>query len=169
MLYNARRKSIDTKLVTDSKRFNALNSNPRFKECYPIDENKLIVNLLSDKIESNYPLFVGWYILELSKLCTCDLCYSVLKDNYGKFVTIVYMGIDSLILEFKNIDVYKEMQNGALKEHMNLSSFPTNHFLYSEENKGKLVLLNSEISNNHISEVNCGKRSCSLPKFKAQI
>ena len=46
---------------------------------------------------------------------------------------------------FKNIDVFKEMQNGALMEHMDLSSFPTNYLLYSEENRGKLGLLKPEV------------------------
>ena len=65
---NAIRSNVDTKLVTDSNRFKEPKSNPRFKKCYPIDENKLIVKLLSDKIALKNPMFVGWYVLELSKL-----------------------------------------------------------------------------------------------------
>ena len=56
------------------------------------------------------------------------------KEYFGKEVNLVYMVTDSFLLDFKNVDVYKEMQNGALKEHMDFSKFPTNHFLYSEEN-----------------------------------
>ena len=66
LLYNARKNNIDNKLVTNLKRFKELNSSPRFKESYPIDENKLIMKLPSDKIELKYPLFVGWFVSELS-------------------------------------------------------------------------------------------------------
>ena len=160
LLYNARKNNIDNELVTNSKRFNELNSSPHFKERYSIDENELIVKLSSDKIELNYPLFFGWYVLELHQLHMYDLFYNVLKENYGNDVNLVYMDTDGLLLDFKNIDVYKEMQNGALKEHIDLSNFPTDHHLYSEENKGKLGLLKSETADNPISEVICLSPKC---------
>ena len=134
--YIMRKKNIDTKLVTNSKQFKELNSSLRFKECYPIDENNLIVELSSDKIDLKYPLFVGWYVLELSKLRMYDLFYNVLKENYSDDVDIVYVDTDRFPLDFKNFDVYKEMRSGWLKEHMDLSNFLTNHHLYSEENTG---------------------------------
>ena len=161
MLYNARKKNnIDTKLVTDSKRFRELNSSLRFKECYPIDENKFIIKQSTEKSELKYPLFVGWYILDLSKLHMYDLYYNVLKENYGDDVDLVYMDADSFLLDFKNVDEYIKMQIGALKEHMDLSNFLTAHHLYSDEKKGKLGLLKSETGDNPISEVICLTPKC---------
>ena len=52
------------------------------------------------------------------------------------------------------------MQSGVLEEHMDLSNFPTDHHLYSEENKGKLGLLKSETDDNPISEVICLAPKC---------
>ena len=52
--------NIDTKLVTKSKWFNDLDLGPRFKQCYQIDEIKLIVKLSSDEIELKYTVFVDW-------------------------------------------------------------------------------------------------------------
>ena len=155
LLYNTRNNNIDTKLVTNSKRFKEFNSSPRFKECYPIDENKLIMKLSSDKTELKYHVFVGWYILEPSKFHMYDLYYNILKENDGNDVNIVYMYADSFLLDFKNFDVYKEMQSGALKEHMDLSNFSIDHRLYSAENKGKLGFLKSETGDNPIAEVIC--------------
>ena len=155
LLYNARKNNIDNKLVTNLKRFKELNSSPRFKESYPIDENKLIMKLPSDKIELKYPLFVGWFVLELSKLHMYDFYYNVLKENYGNDVNLVYMDTDSFLLDFKNVDVYKEMH----KEHMDPSNFPTDYHLY-EENKGKLGLLKSETGDNPISQVICLAPEC---------
>ena len=84
-----------------------------------------------------------------------DIYYNVLKENYGKDVNLV-----SFLLDFRNVDVYKEMKSGILKEHMNLFNFPIDHSLYSEDNKGKLGLLKPETSDNHISEVVCLAPKC---------
>ena len=64
-----------------------------------------------------------------------DLYQNVLKENYGKEVNLVYMGANCFLIEFVIFDVYREMQNSALKERMG-------HHLYSEENKAKLVYQN---------------------------
>ena len=110
--------------------------------------------------------FVGWFVLGLSKLHMYDFCYNVLKENYGDDVNLVYMDTDSFLLDLKNVDVYKQMQNGALKEHIDLSNFPTNHHLYSEENKGKLGLLKFETADNPISEVTCLAPKCHSVLFE---
>ena len=50
-------------------------------ECYLLDEKKLIKKLPSDKFELKYPVFVGWYILELSKLHVYVVYYNIFKEN----------------------------------------------------------------------------------------
>ena len=60
------------------------------------------------------------------------------------------------------------MQNGALKEHLDVSNFPTDHHLYNEENKGKLGLLKTETSDNPIAETIClppKKLQCSFRRW----
>ena len=74
----------------------------------------------------------------------CDLYYNVLKENYGDDVKLVYMDTDRFLFDFKNFHVYKEMQNGAPEEHVDLSNFPTDHHLCSEENNSRLGLFESE-------------------------
>ena len=113
------------------------------------------MKLSSDKIDLKYPLFVGLYILALFKLHIYNLYYNGLKENYGDDVNLVYMDTDSFLFDLKKFDVYKELQNGALKGHMDLSNSQTAHHLYCKENKGKLGLFKSETSDNPISEVIC--------------
>ena len=121
------------------------------------------------KIELTYPVFVGWYILELSKLHVYDLYYKVLKENYSNGVNLVWMDTNSFLLEFKNFDVYKEMQNGVLKEHMDLFNFSINNPLDSEENKGHLVFLKSETGDNPTSEVNCLAQKCYSVLWRTEL
>ena len=42
------------------------------------------MKLSSDEIDLKHPIFVGWYILELSKFHMYELYYNVLKENYGR-------------------------------------------------------------------------------------
>ena len=82
-----------------------------------------------------------------------DLYYNVLKENYGNYVNLVHMDTDSLLLKFKNFNVYNKMLNGTLKGHTDLSKFSADNPLYSEENIGKLGLFKSGTGDNPISEV----------------
>ena len=152
LLYNPRKNNIDTKIVTNEKRFSELVNNPRLQECFPVSENKVVMKLSSDKIELKYPLYAGFFILEKSKAVMYDLFYNVLKKNYGENVSLIYMDTDSFLLEFKNIDVYNEISKGPLKAIMDTSNFPTNHELFNEENKGKLGYLKSETGSIPIRE-----------------
>ena len=154
-LYNARKNDVCTTLVTNEKRFDELSSNPRLKECYPISENKLIMKLSANKIELKYPLYVGFFILELSKAYMYRLYYQDLKETFGNDVSLVYMDTDSFLLEFKNVDLHHEMKNGRLKHLMDLSNFPQEHDLYDDSRKGQLGLLKSETGCLAIKEAIC--------------
>ena len=61
LLYNPRKNNIDTKIVTNEKRFSELVNNPRLQECFPVSENKVVMKLSSDKIELKYPLYAGFF------------------------------------------------------------------------------------------------------------
>ena len=99
--------------------------------CYPIGEDKLLMKLSSDKMELRFPVFVGWFFLGSSKLHMYDLnCYA-LKENYRIYVFVVYMDTNSFSLYFKNVDKYKEMQNGApiIITWISLTSLPTDRYI----------------------------------------
>ena len=113
------------------------------------------MKLSSDKIELKYPLYIGWFVLELSKYHMYDLFYNVFKKHYGDNVSLIYMDTDSFLLEFKNLDVYEEMAKEPLSDYMDTSNFPKKHPLFNEDNKGKLGLLKSETADIPIVEAIC--------------
>ena len=92
-------------------------------------------------------------MLELSKRRMYDIFYNVLKKNYNENVSLIYMDTDSFFLEFKNMDVFNELSKSPLKEHMDLSNFPQDHNLFSNEHKGKLGYLKSETAATPIKEI----------------
>ena len=73
---------METKRVTNEKRFDELSSNPLLKQYYLLDEDKLIMKLSFKKIELKYPLFIGWQALELPKAYMFILFYIVLEKFY---------------------------------------------------------------------------------------
>ena len=62
--------------------------------------------------------------------------------QFGKTARVLYKDTDALFYEIKTQDVYRDSLE--LKENMDFSSYPTNHFLYDEVNQK--VPLNSHTS-----------------------
>ena len=143
LLYNARRRDTETKLVTNEKRFDELSCNPRLKQWYPIVQHMLITKLSFYTIELKYPLIVEWQVIEISKAYMYNLYYNVLKAKYDKDVNLVYMDTHNFLLEFKNVDLHEEMKNRGLKALMDFRNFPLDHDLHSDEKKGELGLIKS--------------------------
>ena len=73
-------------------------------------------------------------ILDLSKTLMYDFYYNHLKLRNGSRCDLLYTDTDSLLLEIKSGDVYKDMKN-RLDELYDTSDYPKDHFLFSQENK----------------------------------
>ena len=58
--------------------------------------------------------------------------YNNLKKKYGDNCNLLYTDTDSLILEIKTEDVYKDMANDV--DNYDFSNYPEDHPLYSEDN-----------------------------------
>ena len=63
----------------------------------------------------NQPNYIGYYILELSKLQLYDFYYNVMKAHYGDRVKLVYCDTDSLSTEIQTHDLSAEYSKEPLK------------------------------------------------------
>ncbi|GFU51742.1 uncharacterized protein NPIL_94521 [Nephila pilipes] len=95
-------------------------------------------NLCLDK-----PIYIGFTILELSKLHMYNLYYDYFKKNYKNKCSLLYTDTDSLYLEIRAPNVYTDLKT-KFNSIMDLSNFPTDHELFISENKGILGALKSE-------------------------
>ncbi len=95
-------------------------------------------NLLLDK-----PIYVGFSVLELSKLHMYKLFYSHFKETYKEKCELLYMDTDSLYLYIQTEDIYRDLKD-KFENILDCSNFERNHIMYSEENRGKLGFLKSE-------------------------
>ena len=98
----------------------------------------------------NRPVYVGMSLLDLSKHLMYDFYYNQMKAQYGDRCDLLYTDTDSLLLEIKTEDVYKDMT-----EHQNLydtSGYPEDHPLHSQTNKKVLGKMKDECDGRPIAE-----------------
>ena len=151
-LMNAAKYSQDVEIVSNRDHFLKLARSPYFKHAEPLNDDHVVVVRHKKYSHVNHPNYIGYYILELSKLRLYDFYYNVMKAHYGDRVKLVYCDTDSLITEIQTHDLLAEYSKEPLKSYIDTSNFSPSHPLYSTENKGKLGLLKSEVGERTIAE-----------------
>ena len=102
------RKHRDIKLVkTDHKR-NKLVSEPNLS-IIEIYQKFINVEMKKGKVKMNKPIYLGLSILEISKIIMYEFWYDYVKKKYGDMVKLCYMDTDSLIMNIKTKDFYKDI------------------------------------------------------------
>ena len=79
-----------------------------------------------------------------------DWYYNKLKKKYGENCTLLYTDTDSLLVDIKTKDVYKDMSE--TKDEYDFSDYPTDHPLYDETNKKVIGKLKDECAGAPIAE-----------------
>ena len=103
------RKDRDIKLFkTDYKR-NKLVSEPNYHTMKLISDNLLIIEMKKVKMKMNKPIYLGLSILEISKIIMYEFWYDYMKKKYGNMVKLCHMDTDSLIMNIKTKDLYKDI------------------------------------------------------------
>jgi len=122
-----------------------------FKDFKIIDQNKVLFRMKKQSVTLNKPIFLGFTVLELSKLHMYDTHYNVFKNFYSDRCKLAYMDTDSFIYEIETLDLYKDF-NKHFKNYLDTSNYPINHFLFSNTNKKKLGYFKDEMSGEPIDE-----------------
>ena len=80
------------------------------------------------------PIYLGFAILELSKLLMYETYYDKLQLHFGaKSLQLHYMDTDSFILNVNTKDIIKDLKN--LEDVFDFSNLDKNHELFSNKNK----------------------------------
>ena len=126
-----KRENID--LVTNGDELKKMASKPTFKATRQFSDNLMAVHKHKLSVTLNKPIYLGFCILELSKLLMYEFFYNILVPKFEDNVNLLYMDTDSFILDIKTEDIYKDFEN--IKEHLDLSAYPKEHFLHDTTNK----------------------------------
>ena len=92
------------------------------------------------------PFYLGFTVLELSKLLLYETYYDQLQPYFGQNIQLHYMDTDSFILGINTKDVIKDLKN--LEEIFDFSNLDQNQELFSNKNKiilGKFKIETPEI------------------------
>ena len=103
------RKHRDIKLVKTNYKRNKLVSEPNYHAMKLISENLSIIEMKKVKVKMNKPIYLGLSILEISKIIMYEFWYDYMKKKYGDMVKLCYMDTDSLIMNIKTKDFYKDV------------------------------------------------------------
>ena len=145
------RKHRDIKLVkTDHKR-NKLVSEPNYHTMKLISENLLIIEMKKAKVKMNKPIYLGLSILEISKIIMYQFWYDYVKKKYEDMVKLCYMDTDSLIMNIKTKDFYKDIAQDV-EERFDASNYDVDRPLPKGKNKKVIGLMKDELGGGIITE-----------------
>ena len=145
------RKPRDIKLVkTDDKR-NKLVSESNYHTMNLISENLSIIEMKKVKVKMNKPIYLGLSILEISKIITNEFWYDYVKKKYRDMIKLCYMDTDSLIMNIKIKDFYKDIAQDV-EERFDTSNYGVDRPLPKGKNKKVIGLMKDELGGGIITE-----------------
>lgn len=150
------RKRVNINLVSSTKRCNKLISKPTFLDRTILSENISVIHLRKSSYRLDKPIYLGFTILDISKILMFDFHYGKMKREYGDKLKLCYSDTDSMIYSVKTDDFYADMVNDI--NSYDTSNYPNEHFCFSSVNKKVLGKMKDECNGEIITHF-CGLRS----------
>lgn len=145
------------KITTNFEGFATQIRKPNYERHIIINENIAIVILTPEKADVIRPYYIGFSILEISKLVMYEFFYTILQPYFGvEGVRLLYSDTDSLALLVKTRNILEDLE--VLKSNMDFSNLHTSHPLFSSENKAQLFKFKEEFGLRPISRL-CALKS----------
>ena len=142
------RKRINVKLINNSKDYLRCVSKPNFVSQKIFSKNFIAVYQIKSVLTLNKPVYVGFCILELSKLLMYQFLHKYAKNKFG--AKLLFIDTDSLVYEIKSEDVYEECFKH--KELFDFSEYLVDLKFYDSTNKKILGKMKDEFKGQIITE-----------------
>ena len=84
----------------------------------------------------NKLIYVGFTILDISKICFYEFHYEYMKDRFGDKCQLQYCDTDSLIYLIKEINIYEMMKQGS--HRFDASDYPENNIFGIKQLNNKI-------------------------------
>ena len=105
--------------------FNGIHKSYENCDSYTFKQNEVLM----DK-----PIYLGFSVLELSKLLMYETYYDILQPYFGQDnIKLHYMDCDSFVLSIETQNINKDLKN--LEDIFDFSNLDKNHELFSNKNK----------------------------------
>ena len=135
------RKRINVRLINDSKEYFKCVSRPNFISQEILDKNLIAVHQIKTVLTLNKPIYVGFCILELSKLSMYKFHYDYVCKTFD--AKLLFTDTDSLVYEIKSDSVYKECFRD--KDLFDFSGYTKDSVYYDISNKKVLGRMKDEL------------------------
>ena len=145
------RKHRDIKLVTTDKKRSKLVSEPNFYAMDLISEDLSIIEMKKTKIKMDKPIYLGFSILEISKILMYEFWYDYVKPKCNDNVRLCYMDTDSFVMNRKTNDFYKDIAHDVYNR-FDTSNYGANRPLPIGKNKKVIGLMKDELGGQIITE-----------------
>ncbi|XP_033762615.1 uncharacterized protein LOC117344073 [Pecten maximus] len=144
------RNRVDIKLIHSEDRLCKYCAKPSFQQCRIFNEDLVGVQMLKTNLLLNRPVYVGFTVLDLSKLIMYDFHYNYMKQNYGQNTKLLFTDTDSLTYLTHTDDIYADIFVNL--DLFDTSNYPIDDLLYSTTNKKVLGKMKDETGGNPIKE-----------------
>ena len=148
--FESLRHRILVELLTSEEIVRKRIASPTFESFRLFPNDLVAVHRRKVKLLLNKPIYVGFSVLELSKVVMYDFHYNFIKETYGQRAKLLFTDTDSLTYEIQTDDLYDDMLQSL--DFFDTSDYPKDHFLYSEKNKKVLGKFKDECKGNPVHE-----------------
>ena len=148
--FESLRHRILVELLTSEEKVRKRIASPTFESFRLFPNDLVAVHRRKLKLLLNKPIYVGFSVLELSKVIMYDFHYNFIKDTYGQRAKLLFTDTDSLTYEIQTDDLYDDMLQSL--DFFDTSDYPSDHFLHSQENKKVLGKFKDECNGNPVQE-----------------
>ena len=143
------RKRANVKLINNAKDYVKSVSSPTSVSQKIFTKKLVAIHKIKPVLLLNKPIYVGFSILELSKLLMYDFHYNYFKKKYD--ATLLFTDTDSLVYAIKGVDgIYKEIYSH--KDLFDFSNYPEKSKFYNDSNKRVINKMKDELGRKVVSE-----------------
>ena len=142
------RKIVNVKLINNAKDYVKSVSRPTFVSQKIFNKNLVAIHKIKPILLLNKPIYVGFSVLELSKLLMYDFHYNYFKEKYN--ARLLFTDTDSLVYEIKRVYyIYERIYS----EHLfDFSNYPENSKFYDDTNIKVIGKMKDEMCGKVVSE-----------------
>ena len=109
----------------ENEKLRKIIAKPNFNRRVKLSDELSAIQVNKTQLTVNKPIYVGFSVLDLSKYLMYDWYYNKLIKKYGENCTLLYTDTDSLLVDIKTEDVYKEMSE--TKDEYDFSDYSKHH------------------------------------------
>lgn len=140
----------NVEMITRAERLRKVIKKPSFERAVIFTDNLVACSVHRTKTFLNKPIYIGFTVLDLSKLLMYNFHYRYMKPKYGDRAQLLMTDTDSLMYEVYTDNIYDDMFNDL--DLFDTSDYPKDHKLYSEKNKKVLGKMKDELAGKPIEE-----------------